>query len=99
MTESNVPVKGIAWYESDQWDRLRDISDDSSELEETYEEWKKNTEKKIKELKKQGYQVKKVPVDTEDLLSWCNSYRMSVKGSSRNDYTTKRLREISRGSS
>ena len=89
-------VTGVAWYKPEQWERLLDISEDADELEETYEEWKAFTEKKIKDLKKRGIIAKKVIVDTEDLLLWCNTYRMPVNGRSRSDYVAKTLREMAR---
>jgi hypothetical protein len=90
---------GVAWYDPEQWDRLRDISEDAHELEDTYEEWKSHALQKIKDLEKQGFTVQKVDVDTEELLGWCNSFRMPVNGHSRTEFMTKRLRELLRNKS
>ena len=42
-----VPV-GAAWYRSDQWDRLREVSEDRTDLENTWEEWVQVAEKSLR---------------------------------------------------
>ena len=96
MIDPKRPIIGVAWYKKDQWNRLLDISEDASELEETFEEWKSNALKKIKSIEKQGAIVEKIPVDTEELLAWCNTFRLSVNSRSRTEYVTKSLMKLQR---
>jgi len=37
-------VTGIAWYRPEQWERLREVSEDVENLEETYEAWLETAE-------------------------------------------------------
>lgn len=96
MNELKSRIMGIAWYQPDQWERLLDISEDASDLEDTYEEWQSFATKKIKKLKQQGFSVQKVTIDTEELLAWCNAYRIPVNSHSRSEFVTKKLRGLSR---
>ena len=77
---------GVCWYQPEQWDRLKEISEDREELEDTYNEWRRNASKAIAELGAQGQKIKKVKIDLEALLYWCNGQDRPVNGKSRSEY-------------
>ena len=54
----------IAWYKPNQWQRLREISEDRDELEETYGEWRILAEKAMQDFAAQELSVTKATVDT-----------------------------------
>ena len=82
---------GIAWYRKEQWNRLREISTDKSELEFTFEEWLANAEKTLVDLRAQGLDASRYEVDVEKLLEWCRTKKTQVNGSTRSQYVTERL--------
>lgn len=93
-TKKPATVKAaVAWYKPDQWQRLREISEDRDELEETYVKWQIIAEKALKDFAARGLPVTKITVDTEDLLLWCNESGQKVNGKSRSQYAFWLLRE------
>ena len=85
---------GVAWYRREQWDRLLEISSDPDQLEDTYEEWQTMAEQNLKKLAQHGYMLRKVDIDVEELLRWCNSKNRSVDGGARSEFTVVKLREL-----
>lgn len=68
-TKKPATVKAaVAWYKPDQWQRLREISEDRDELEETHGEWQLLAEQALKDFTARGLSVTKATVDTEELL-------------------------------
>jgi hypothetical protein len=60
----------VAWYKPTQWLRLKEISEDGDQLEETYGEWQINAEEALKDFAAQGISLAKVEVDVDELLAW-----------------------------
>ncbi|MBI5711190.1 MAG: hypothetical protein HZC42_12960 [Candidatus Eisenbacteria bacterium] len=85
-------VTGLAWYRREQWARLREISEDVGELEDTYDEWLASATRVLRELRRSGAGVRKVDVDVEDLLGWCNERGRPVNGASRANYVAEKMR-------
>ena len=90
-------VVGIAWYRSKQWQRVRDISTDADDLEDTYDDWLRLAEQKLAELTAAGVRVEKVDVDSEELIVWCNERGLEINGHARSSYTAEKLRERDSG--
>jgi len=88
------PVVAIVWYRPEQWQRVRDIADDSDEFEDSYVEWLQIAEEKAKELKGRGLRVEKVDVDSEKLILWCNERGLENNGEARSRYAAERLSEL-----
>jgi hypothetical protein len=84
---------GCAWYRAEQWDRLREISVDRDDLEETHAEWVANVEETLREMRKAGMLVQKVEVDVEELLAWCQASQLDVDGEARAQYAGEMLRQ------
>ena len=49
MGSKQEMVVGFAWYRPQQWQRVRDISTDADDLEETYEDWLRLADNKLSE--------------------------------------------------
>jgi hypothetical protein len=84
---------GVAWYRPEQWDRLLEISSDRAELEDTYDEWNAVAEENLRMLTQHGYTLRKVEIDLEELLIWCNLQNRPVDGNARSEFTAVKLRE------
>ena len=91
--EEITEVVGVAWYTPEQWDRLREISSDADNLEDTYEEWKSSAENALITLSASGAIARKVAVDVEELLRWCNSKNRPVDGAARSEFAWEKLKE------
>jgi hypothetical protein len=86
-------ILGAAWYRRQQWDRLLEISSDRDELENTYDEWKAMAEENLSILAQQGYVLRKIDIDVEELLRWCKLQNRPVDGDARVEFTLVKLRE------
>lgn len=85
-------VIGLAWYSSEQWDRLRSLSSDPDQLEEEWGEWRELAESKFREMQRLGLEVEKVAVDVDRLARWCEKEGRPVDGASRSAYAAEMLR-------
>ena len=92
MKES-TKVFGLAWFKKEDWPRLLEISEGRDSLEETHAEWLKEAEKVIKNFKKQGLKIKKVPVTPNKLLIWCNDQGIPINGEARSRFAAYKLHE------
>ena len=88
---------GLAWYKEAQWDRLREVSADGDRLEKTYEAWRQLAQARFDELLKKGVRVVKVPVEVEDLASWCRELGRVVDGEGRVAYVKNRVAQVKMG--
>jgi hypothetical protein len=86
-------VSGCAWYRAEQWERLREISADRDELEESYEDWVAQAEESLQALREAGIDVEKVPVDVEALLAWCQAQGRQVNGEARAEYAVTMMQQ------
>lgn len=85
MSET-VKNYGISWFQPEQWERLVEISSDRDQLDDNYEEWRKNANKTIHELRAEGFNVKKIKPDLEEFLYWCNENKKETNGAARAEY-------------
>lgn len=85
-------VMGVAWFDRKQWGRLREIAADPDQLEESYEEWLSLAEEAIRNFKAAGAVLEKVPVDTEELILWCNAEARPIDGAARTEFAGRKLR-------
>ena len=83
-----IVILGLSWYQPEQWDRLIEISEDRESLDDSYEDWKKNANKTIRDIRSAGKIARKVNINPEDLLAWCNENSLPVNGKSRSEYVT-----------
>src|SRR6266567_1153697 len=86
-------VTGIAWYRSEQWERLREVSEDAENLEETYEAWLQTAERIIREGIPADQTIEKVDLDVEEVLAWCNARGLAINAETRSRYVSERLRQ------
>lgn len=83
---------GVAWYTKEQWEKLKKVAADF-DGDETYNIWKKDMEKLIKEIKKSGRISEKINVDIEELKKWCLKNNKPITSESRSSYVAFLLKE------
>jgi len=86
-------VTGIAWYRPEQWKRLREVSDDVGNLEETYESWLETAERLIREAIPADITIERVYLDVEEVLAWCNFHGLPMNAQSRSRYVSEKIRK------
>jgi len=86
-------VLGIAWYTREQWEKLRKVASDPEKLDDTYEDWKVNAEKALRDYAKLGTITRKVHIDVKELMEWCNSLGLPVDGTARSAFAGEKLHE------
>jgi hypothetical protein len=87
-------VMGVTWYRSEQWERLREISEDKDNFDKTYEESRLDSENQVKQLEAQGIRPVKVEVDVEEMLTWCSAQGLAVTPETRTKFMMTKLREL-----
>jgi hypothetical protein len=86
-------VTGVAWYRPEQWERLREVSEDVDNLEETYDAWLKTAERLIRDGIPADVRVEKIDVDVEEVLAWCNVLGLPMNTASRARFVSERVRQ------
>ena len=89
-TDSKM-VTGVVWYRPEQWARLREISEDVENLEDTHEEWRQKAEQLLRDCPA-NVTMEKVEIDVEEVLAWCNVLGLHMNAQSRARYVSDKLR-------
>jgi hypothetical protein len=91
---SPVPLVGIAWYDADQWAKLKQVADDASEMDDSHELWRGNAERTEHVLSRRGFVTRRILIDVDALVAWCQARNKPVNGASRAEYTTEIVRGV-----
>ena len=57
--ESVEAASGVAWFDREQWQRLREVAADPERLEESYEAWVAMAERAIRRLETTGMLIER----------------------------------------
>jgi hypothetical protein len=93
-TSDDKMAIAFAWYRPEQWHRIRDISSDAEDMDDSYLEWLQLAEEKLNELQSSGLRVEKIEIDSEQLIRWCNEQGLDINGKSRSKYAAAKLGEL-----
>ena len=85
MSEQQI-VYSFAWFQPEEWQKLKETVEDPETLDDTYQEWRHNAETVIKELRTDGQQVKKISIKISKLLDWCESKGLKPNSKARSEY-------------
>lgn len=89
MANKRNVTAGLGWYSAEQWAEYQRIMvDDAAE---TYEQWLENALRLEQNLKKQGVDVVRVPVDVGEFDFWCTVNKRPRDSQSRSAYVSERL--------
>ena len=84
---------GIACYQKDQWRLFLKMADDRDKLEKTWEEWRSNVNRVIKNLKDLGKEVEEIEIDLNDLINYCKENNLQNTTKTRSKYVADLLSE------
>ena len=90
--ESVEAAPGVAWFDREQWQRLREVAADPERLEESYEAWVAMAERAIRRLEAAGMLIERVPVDAEELIAWCKDRARPIDSSA--EFAARQLRKV-----
>ena len=95
MSRSDIqrPVVGIAWYRPDNYRRVLEIMVDREDLPGSFIEWRKRAEKALRQLKRQGHIVVRIPLDADEFEQWCRESGQRTDGSARARYASDMVRQ------
>src|SRR4051794_13992609 len=66
---TGASVVGMGWYRSEDWERLLQVISDRDEMYDSYAEWLAEAQRAERAAAAEGIQVKRVPVDPDELGS------------------------------
>ncbi len=95
MSEQKV-VYSFVWFQPEEWLRLKEVVEDPSTLDDTYEEWRKSAEKTIGEYRANHQSVKKISIIISELLTWCESKGIKPDSKARAEYAALMAEERSK---
>jgi len=84
---------GLAWYTREGWERLRELAVDREQLDDSFDAWERGAHAAIAELAEIGRVVRKVPIDFEALLAWCQAQDRPLNSAARAEYVTHLLQQ------
>ncbi|MBC8375001.1 MAG: hypothetical protein H8E26_03080 [FCB group bacterium] len=93
---SNNPIVCVAWFKSNQWEKLKDVSVDSSGLGATYEEWRSNVNHTIGKMKSGGMIIHKIQIDIDELIEWAETRGVPLDGKARSEYAIHMFAQLDR---
>jgi hypothetical protein len=97
MTASEEKLIGIAWFCEEEWAKLRDVVDDKTKMEDSYEAWRTGAEQLMVDLLLRGIQAEPVYIRVEELVDWCQENGRTVNANAASDYVAERMQSIFHG--
>ena len=89
---TGASVVGMGWYRSEDWERLLQVISDRDEMYDSYAEWLAEAQRAERAAAAEGIQVKRVPVDPDELAAWCVIRGRTPNIAARAEFVTDKLR-------
>lgn len=83
---------GIPEYRKEDWQRLREISVDKNQLENTWKSWKYEYNRTRKNMKKRGMTIVEVLVDIDELIDYCKKHGLEINADARARFAADKVR-------
>jgi len=87
----NKQIIGIAWFNENDWDEWKKISEDK--LEDKYEDWIMEASLAKSKFEKEGYTIKQVTITPNNFKIWCQKNHKRLDSSSRSEYVSELLQK------
>lgn len=81
--DSNI---GVGDYRKEDYQEIYRLSEDKDNMEETWEEWKANKNRAIKNLQKMGLKTIDIIVTPKELVKYCREKGLKINGKSRANF-------------
>lgn len=76
----------VGWYDAAQWAKLKQVAVDADNLDDSFEAWERNAEGFERALRQKGIEIRRVHIDVDALLAWCQSRNKKIDGKARSEY-------------
>lgn len=83
-------VSAIGWYEESQWPEYVRLMVDNKEP--SYADWRQKALALEEEMKGQGLQVRRVPVDLSEFELWCKVRKRRRDAHARSEFVTQQIK-------
>lgn len=84
-----VQAVGIFWFrDAIQYHEYKKIFTDADGLATSYSTWKRNTEKLIKRVERNGQRVIKAEAETAEFITWCVSHNAGIDAKGRTQFAS-----------
>jgi hypothetical protein len=80
----------LAYYNKRDWKRFLALVDDKDSMHDTWKEWNKAYLKTKKGLIKEGFLVREIIVNLDELKSYCLMRRIKIDGNARSQFVAKK---------
>ena len=87
-------VPGIGWYAPEEYARLREVFTDKNNLHENWSQWEAKATETLEFLRTQGIPARKIAIDVEEMIAWCESHGKPLNGASRAEFIATKCREL-----
>lgn len=85
---------GMAWYQPNDYERLKQIFSDGDKLPATYEQWLQKAENGIAQLRRDGHVIVKVNLNPDTFIEWCRVRGLDVNSDSRRRFASEFVARI-----
>jgi len=82
-------VINLASYRKEDWNRFKESADDKEKLHDTWDEWRKSFMNTKVSLESEGFNVREVILDIDDLIQFCRQKGLKNDGSTRSQYVSR----------
>ena len=88
VNDKKQPRKVVAfpWYRAADWARLRELSVDRENIQESYEAWTVYATGALRGLRRQGLRVLKVDISVAQMESWCKTHNRPLDAKARAEF-------------
>jgi hypothetical protein len=83
---SHAACIAIAWFEEEEWLKLKATADDKDKLDESYEKWLAGAKKLERMLHDQGQHAHRILIEVDTLTRWCAARKRPLDGEARADF-------------
>jgi hypothetical protein len=83
----------FCWYEPDEWLKIKKSAADADAQDDSYEEWKSNANRAIKNIKATGHNVAKIAMKAEEFFAWCSKNNTENNADARSRFAAMKLQE------
>ncbi len=81
----------FCWYQREEWEKLKATAADQDALDDSYDEWKSNASRAIKDLRDDGQLIQKVKINIDQLDAWCEDNGLENNSAARSRYAGEML--------
>ena len=87
---------GLVWYRREDYPRVLQIMLDAEDLQESWNEWRRDARRVERELRRQGVPTSRVVLDPDTFLNWCAVRGLEPIASSRSAWASETARARTR---